>query len=321
MVNLALYVLFLIGGFVLLVKGADALVDGASSLAQRWSVSEIAIGLTIVAFGTSTPELAVNVFASFKGCSGIVFGNIVGSNIANILLILGIAGIIHPIQSEKNTVWKEIPFALLSAVVLLVLSNDLIVNADKNQILSKSDAIILLLFFITFLSYTFGISKIESNDTLDITILSGAKISVYIISGLVGLAVGGKLVVEGSVRIADWFAVSERLVGFTIVAVGTSLPELFTSAVAAYKRKSDIAIGNVVGSNIFNVFFVMGVSAFIAPVHFQSALNIDLLVLMGASLMLFMTMFTGKKRSLDRWEAILFIGCYVSYVVFLLMRR
>ena len=321
MIDLILSALLLIVGFVLLVKGADVLVEGASSLAQRWSVSEIAIGLTIVAFGTSAPELAVNIFASLQGRNGITFGNIIGSNIVNILLILGIAGVIYPIKTEKNTVWKEIPFALLSAVVLLVLCNDLVLNRDANEAISQSDAIILLLFFITFLSYIFGISRVESNDTLSVNIMSGLKMSVYMIMGLVGLFVGGKLVVESSVKIAKWFAVSENLIGLTVVAVGTSLPELFTSAVAAYKRKSDIAIGNIVGSNIFNIFFIMGVSALINPVHFQATLNIDLLVLIGASFMLFITMFTGEKRSLDRWEAILFIVCYGAYVVFLFTRR
>lgn len=320
MISLTLAALLLIGGFILLIKGADALVEGASSLAQRWSVSEMAIGLTIVAFGTSTPELAVNVFASLQGRNGIAFGNIIGSNIANILLILGIAGIIYPIKTEKNTVWREIPFALLSALVLLVLSNDLILNGDADQIISRSDAILLLLFFITFLSYVFGISKVESKDTLDLTIMSGIKISLYIVMGLLGLIVGGKLVVDSSVTIAKWLAVSDKLIGLTIVALGTSLPELFTSAVAAYKRKTDIAIGNIVGSNIFNIFFIMGVSALIAPVHFQTTLNIDLLVLIGSSLMLFMTMFTGERRSLDRWEAILFIVGYGSYLVFLFIR-
>jgi len=297
------------------------LVEGSSSLALKFSISELAIGLTIVAFGTSTPELAVNVFASIQGRDEITFGNIIGSNIVNILLILGIAGVIYPIKTEKNTVWKEIPFALLSAVVLLVLCNDLVLNGDAHEAISQSDGIILLLFFITFLSYIFGISKVESKDTLKVKIMSGVKMSLYIIMGLVGLIVGGKMVVESSVSIAMGFAVSEKLIGLTIVAVGTSLPELFTSAVAAYKRKSDIAIGNVVGSNIFNIFFIMGISALITPCHFQSALNVDLLILWVASILLFITMFTGEKRSLDRWEAIFFIVFYGAYVVYLFIRK
>jgi len=313
--------LLLTVGFVLLVKGADFLVDGASSLAFKLSVSEIAIGLTIVAFGTSTPELIVNVFASIKGRDGIIFGNIIGSNIVNILLILGISGVIYPIKTEKNTVWREIPFALMSAVVLLVLCNDLLLNGSVNEEISRSDGIVLLLFFVIFLSYAFVISKVEGKDTPEIKILSGFKISLYTIVGLVGLIVGGKMVVESSVSIAMEFAVSEKLIGLTIVAVGTSLPELFTSAVAAYKRKSDIAIGNVVGSNIFNIFFIMGISALITPCHFQSALNVDLLILCVASILLFITMFTGEKRSLDRWEAIFFIVFYGAYVVYLFIRK
>jgi len=199
MINPILSALLLIVGFVLLVKGADSLVEGASSLAQRWSVSEIAIGLTIVAFGTSTPELAVNVFASFQGRDEITFGNIVGSNIANILLILGISGIIYPIKTEINTVWKEIPFALISAVVLLVLCNDLFLSGDVCEVISRSDGIVLILFFVTFLSYVFGISKVEGQDTLEVKIMSGFKMALCSIMGLIGLLVGGKMVVESSV--------------------------------------------------------------------------------------------------------------------------
>jgi cation:H+ antiporter len=311
----------LVTGFVLLVKGADFLVEGASSLALRLSVSEIAIALTVVAFGTSTPELIVNIFASFQGKDEITLGNIIGSNIANILLILGIAGLIYPIKTEKNTVWKEIPLALLSALVLLVLCNDLLIDRTAKQVISRSDGIILLAFFIIFLTYVFGISKLEGEGISKTGTMSWLKIVLYIIGGLAALIAGGKLAVDSSIKIAQWLGVSEKFIGLTIVAVGTSLPELSTSAVAAYRGKSDIAIGNIVGSNIFNVFFIMGVSVLIVPIHFPPVLNIDLLVLAGASALLFVTMFTGKRRSLDRWESVLFILLYGAYVAYLFFRR
>ena len=305
----------------MLVKGADFLVEGASSLALRLSVSEIAIALTVVAFGTSTPELIVNIFASFQGKDEITLGNIIGSNIANILLILGIAGLIYPIKTEKNTVWKEIPLALLSALVLLVLCNDLLIDRTAKQVISRSDGIILLAFFIIFLTYVFGISKLEGEGISKTGTMSWLKIVLYIIGGLAALIAGGKLAVDSSIKIAQWLGVSEKFIGLTIVAVGTSLPELSTSAVAAYRGKSDIAIGNIVGSNIFNVFFIMGVSVLIVPIHFPPVLNIDLLVLAGASALLFVTMFTGKRRSLDRWESVLFILLYGAYVAYLFFRR
>lgn len=313
--------ILLLTGFILLVKGANFLVEGASSLALRLSVSEIAIALTVVAFGTSTPELAVNVFASFQGKDEISLSNVIGSNIANILLILGIAGIIYPIKTEKNTVWREIPFALMSALILLILCNDMLIDKAAPQIISRSDGLILLTFFIVFLTYTFGISKLEGEGISRTKIMSGLRIILFIVGGLVALTAGGKMVVDSSVKIAEWLGVGEKLIGLTIVAVGTSLPELSTSAVAAYKGKSDIAIGNIVGSNIFNVFFIMGISSLITPVHFTPAFNIDLLILIGASVLLFITMFTGKKRSLDRWEAVLFVVFYSTYVVYLLIRK
>lgn len=312
--------LLLIAGFLLLITSAARLVDGASALALKWSVSELAIGLTVVAFGTSAPELIVNVFASLSGHSEIVLGNIIGSNIFNILMILGVAGIIYPIRTEHNTVWKEIPFALLAAVVLFVQCNDRLLNQETDSLLSRSDGILLLMFFALFLSYVFGLSQVEGRDTMEVQARSSRKIILFLLLGLAGLAIGGKMVVESAVRIARWLGVSDTLISLTLVAMGTSLPELFTSGVAAYRKKSDIAIGNIVGSNIFNVFFIMGISALIAPVPFQPLLNLDLFVLGAASFFLFVTMFTGARRSLDRWEAVLFILGYGIYTVYLVLR-
>ncbi len=318
--DIILATLLLLAGFLLLIKGADSLVDGASALALKWSISELAIGLTVVAFGTSTPELVVNVFASLSGRNEIVLGNIIGSNIFNILMILGVAGIIYPLRTERNTTWREIPFALLAAVVLLVQCNDQLLDGITSPLVSRSDGILLLIFFVIFLSYVFGLSQVEGNDTIEVKALASSKIVFLILLGLAGLMIGGNLVVESAVKIARWFGVTDKLIGLTIVAMGTSLPELFTSAIAAYRKKSDIAIGNIVGSNIFNIFFIMGISTLITPIHFQTAFNVDLLVLLAASFLLFVTMFTGKRRMLDRWEAVIFIVCYGIYGVYVLMR-
>ncbi len=313
-----LSIILLVVGFFLLIKGADFLVDGSSSLAFRFKISQLVIGLTIVAFGTSTPELIVNVFAAIEGSSDVGFGNIVGSNIINILLILGIAALILPLQTQKNTVWKEIPFALLGALVLLVMCNDILLGTPPNLI-SSGEGIILLFFFVIFIVYVFAISKVESENKVEVKELSTMKTIIFILLGLAGLIIGGKLVVDNAVDIAISIGFSERVIGLTVVALGTSLPELFTSAIAAMKGKADIAVGNVVGSNIFNVFFVLAITSIISPVPFKSAMNIDLLIMCIASLLLFITMFTGEKRKIDRWEAVLFLIIYLVYTTWLII--
>jgi cation:H+ antiporter len=315
-----LEIFLLILGFVLLIKGADFFVDGASALAVRLAISQIVIGLTIVAFGTSAPELVINIFAAFSGKSDISFGNIIGSNIVNFLLILGIAGLIKPLHTQKNTVWREIPFALLAVMVLLAMCNDMIFDNNSN-LLSRSDAIVLLLFFVIFLTYSFTISRIEIRDKVDIKELSTYKIAVYLILGISGLIFGGQMVISNAVKLATALGLSDKLIGLTFIAIGTSLPELFTSAVAAYKNKSDIAIGNIIGSNIFNIFFILGTSALISPLPFPTVMNLDLGVLLLASILLFLTMFTGKKRILDRWESIIFLAIYVIYTGYLFVRN
>jgi cation:H+ antiporter len=295
-------------------------VDGASALAGKMNISQIVIGLTVVAFGTSAPELVINILAALSGNTDISFGNIIGSNIVNILLILGIAGIIRPLKTERNTVWREIPFALLAALTLWVLVNDSYLNTSINM-LSRADAIILMLFFIIFLTYTFAISKIESQHIPEIKELSNKKIGIFLLVGIAALMLGGQLAVDNAVKIAGILGLSDKLIGLTIIAIGTSLPELVTSAVAAHKGKSDIAIGNIIGSNIFNIFFVLSISALIMPLPFQSVMNIDMAVLVLASILLFFTMFTGKKRSLDRWESIIFIIIYAGYTIYLIYRN
>jgi len=311
------YILFIIG-FICLIKGADFLVDGASSIARRLNISDLAIGLTVVAFGTSMPELFVNIIASFKGNTDIAIGNVVGSNIANVLLILGVSSIIYPLAVAKGTVWKEIPFSLLAAIVLFITANDQLLDGAQMSALTRIDGLVLLSFFIIFIYYTGSIAtRIEGLEAHVAAKQSGwLRSSLYIIWGLAGLTLGGKWIVDGAVAFATKFGMSESLVGLTIVAVGTSLPEMATSAVAAYKHNADIAVGNVVGSNIFNIFFVLGVSAGIKPLPFQPGYNLDMGVVVISSLLLFLFMFTGKKRSLDRGEGLIFLICYGGYVAY-----
>ena len=273
------YILFIVG-FIFLVKGADLLVDGAAAFAKKFKISTLVIGLTIVAFGTSAPELVVNIFASISGNSEIAIGNILGSNIANILLILGISALIFPLPAKKSTIKKEIPFSLLAVLVLGILVNDLLIDQvnlldGASGLLSRIDGLILLAFMTIFMVYTFGIAKNpeEAGEGEEIKNLPLAKSIAYIGIGLLGLVLGGRWIVNGAVKIAELFNVSEALIGLTIVAVGTSLPELATSAVAAYKKQADIAIGNIVGSNIFNIFFVLGVSSIIRPLPFNAKFN------------------------------------------------
>ncbi len=314
------YIFFIIG-FIFLIKGADFLVDGAASIARRLNISDLVIGLTVVAFGTSTPELSVNIIASFKGNSDIAIGNVVGSNIANVFLILGVSSIIYPLAVTKGTVWKEIPLSLLAAIVLFVTANDQLLDGSQVSDLTRIDGLVFLSFFIIFIYYTASIAKrIEGmEEHVPAKQYGWLQSFLYIILGLIGLTLGGRWIVDGAVTFATQFGMSESLIGLTIVAVGTSLPELATSAVAAYKRNAEIAVGNVVGSNIFNIFFVLGISAIIKPLPFQMKNNLDIGVVILSSLLLFLFMFTGKKQSLDRWEGLIFLVCYgvfVAYLVF-----
>lgn len=307
-------------GFFFLIKGADWLVDGASSLAKKFGISSIVIGLTIVAFGTSAPELIVNILASLKGNTDIAIGNILGSNIANILLILGISALIYPLAVKKNTTWKEIPLALLAVFVIFVMANDALLDKKDFSAVTLIDGLILISFFIIFLYYTHGISKGQTEENLSIKEFTPIISAAMILGGLIGLTLGGKWIVDGAVALAAFFKVSDALIGLTIVAVGTSLPELATSAMAAYKKNADIAIGNIVGSNIFNIFWILGLSAVIKPLPFSAALNFDILVTIMATTLLFAAMFIGKRRILERWQGGAFVLFYFSYVIYLIIR-
>ena len=315
------YILLAVG-FVLLIKGADFLVDGASSIARRLKVSDLVIGLTVVAFGTSTPELFVNIIASIKGNTDIAIGNVLGSNISNIFLILGVSSIIYPLSVTKGTVWKEIPFSLLAALLLGILANDQLIDRQSVSALTRIDGLVFLSFFIIFMYYSVSIARaIEGLEDHVPAEDYGLRRSVFwVILGLIGLSLGGKWIVDGAVHIAQNLGMSQSMVGLTIVAVGTSLPELATSGMAAYKKNVEIAVGNVVGSNIFNIFFVLAISAIVKPLPFNINNNTDMGVVVLASLLLLVSMFTGKKRSLDRWEGGLFVGFYFGYIIFVILR-
>jgi cation:H+ antiporter len=319
---MTVYVLFVLG-FVLLVKGADFLVRGASAAAKRLGVTELVIGLTVVAFGTSTPELAVNVLAAVRGTGDIAMGNAVGSNIFNILVILGISALIFPLTVTRGTVWREIPFTLLAALVLAAMANDVFLDGSVGSMLSRVDGLVLLCFFAIFMYYVFTIAKARDSSALETHSRpngSIVKAAGLVVLGLAMLVIGAKWVVDGVVVIAESVGVSRRVIALTIVAAGTSLPELATSAVAAYRRNSDIAVGNIVGSNIFNILLILGVTSVIRPVSIGAGVNVDIAVMTLATVLLFVFMFTGKRRQLDRWEAALMLVLFAGYLTFLLAK-
>lgn len=312
-------VLLVISGFACLIFGANWLVEGAAALAKKYRVSDLAIGLTIVAFGTSAPELVVSIIASLNGFSDIVLGNVVGSNTFNLFLILGVSGIILPIAVQSSTAWKEIPISLFVTILLIFLLNDF--SFSGQSFLSRSDGFIFLVLFLFFLYYVFFLMKKEQKTHSEFTQKSVLKIWGLIILGLTGLIAGGQLVVNYSVNIANELGVSEKIIGLTIIAAGTSLPELVTSIVAAIKNKSDIAIGNVIGSNIFNILLILSISSIIKPIKFNSAFNFDLYILTGGTVFLFVSMLSGKRKKLDRWEASVLLGFYIVYTVFLVINE
>jgi cation:H+ antiporter len=315
-----LAVLLLLIGFAILIKGADFLVGGASSMAKKLNISNIAIGLTVVSFGTSAPELLVSVTSSLKGYNSAAFGNIIGSNNFNLLFILGVAGIIYPLVVLRNTVRYEVPLSLIAAIILYLLVNDIAIWGKETNELSRLDAFVLLVFFGFFMLYIYRtMTHATDLDQGDSIKLYSTPVSIgLVILGLAMLIGGGTLVVDNAIAIAKNYGLSDKLIGLTILAVGTSLPELATSAVAAYKKNTDIAIGNVIGSNIFNIFFILGVTGLIRPLPFDSAMNFDIYVLITSTIVLMIFMFTLNTRKLDRWEAFLMLISYIAYTIFLI---
>ena len=313
--------ILIIAGFAALIFGANWLVDGASALAKKYNVSDLIIGLTIVSFGTSAPELVVNSLASYNGYSDIILGNILGSNNFNLFFTLGIAGLIYPMKVQSSTVWKEIPISFFAAGLFFMMANNFFFT-DNSAVL-RIDGIVLLLCFVAFLFYVFKQLKVGKAPVEEISYhhKSNLKIGTFIMLGLAGLIIGGKRVVDNGVELATQLGVSEKIIGLTIIAIGTSLPELLTSVVAAMKKNSGIAMGNIIGSNIFNILLILSVSSMIAPIEFNSDFNIDLLILLGGTLFLFLAMFLGNKNKLDRWQAAFLLIFYLAYTTFLVWKE
>ena len=313
--------LLIVVGIALLVKGGDWLVDGASRLARSLGMSDLLIGLTIVAFGTSMPEFIVSFLAGLKGTPDVSLGNIIGSNIANILLILGVAACIYPLYAASSTTWREIPFMLLASIVLVIQANDVFLDGADGWI-SRSDGLALCGLFLIFL---YSMSQMMAAGQAENKTGAPRKMEwsavLWVLLGLALLVGGGQLVVQNAVTLATTFGVAEYVIGATIVAIGTSLPELATSAMAAVRKNADIAIGNVVGSNIFNILFILGVNSTIRPLPVSPLVNTDGLVMLAVTLLLFIAMFTGRPRhQIQRWEGVSFLVLYVGYIVWLVWR-
>lgn len=307
--------LFIIGFFVL-IKGAHWLVDGGTSLARAAGVSSFFIGLTIVAFGTSLPEMFIDITAAIKGNTGLVIGDIIGSNVTNILLILGVSSVIFPLHIRHGIVWKEIPFTLVAALIVLLLGNDKLVNGISYPRLSRIDGIIMLSFFAVYLYYLISISKkMPLQEEADSKSTDTARSIIKIMGGLFALFLGAKLIVTAAVFIAGKMHVSETLIGLTVVALGSSLPELTASVVAALKKHSDLALGNIVGSNIVNIFMVLGICSIIRPLPLRPQDNFAIIIAIAASILLFASAFIGKRHVIDRWIGIIFIIVYLLYLI------
>lgn len=315
--------LLLLVGFALLVKGADYFVEGASKIAQSLRVSPLLIGLTIVAFGTSAPEASVSFIAAFEGNSDVAIGNVVGSNIFNITFILGVTALVFPLLVQSETIRKEIPFALLGSVALLLLISDIQLQALDSNLITRTEGIMLLLFFAVFLYYIFEVARKDRLNTeenpVDSANISKLKNSLLTIGGLAGIVFGGTLVVDNSIEIALALGMSETLVGLTIVAVGTSLPELVTSVTAALKKQVDIALGNIIGSNIFNIFFILGTSAAISPLTVDSKIFSDVWLMIGVTVLVIILART--KYKISRIEGSVLAVIYIVYVVYIVLRN
>lgn len=309
-----------IAGITLVLYGADALVKGATALARKFNISELVIGLTIVALGTSLPELVISVGSAIKGSSGIALGNVIGSNIFNSMLILGVTAMITPIKFSAKMLSRELPFNLLASIVLILVSGSMLIGGGENEEISRYSGLILLCFLAVFIRYTFSISNDNEESNEDIKSVSNWKIVFYIIVGLASLIFGGKLFVGGATEVARLLGLSEAIIGITIVSAGSSLPELAVSINAARKGNAGIALGNVLGSNILNIFFILGCSATITPISLDGFSFVDYYVLIATSLMVYIVSRFGGKNVINRWEgAILTLG-YIAYTVYLITK-
>jgi len=316
------YILLAIG-FALLIKGADYFVDGASKIAALLRVPPLLVGLTIVAFGTSSPEATVSIIAAMEGSSEVSLGNVIGSNIFNITLVVGITAMINPLAVETTTIRKEIPFTLLASVALAAVASDIALQMANINSIGRSEGIILLLFFLIFLYYIIEVALNSREPASDVAAVTGkgtwGKNIFITLAGLAAIIFGGDLVVDNATKIALSLGMSETLAGLTIVAVGTSLPELITSITAALKKKSEIALGNIVGSNIFNILFVLGVSATISPLAVNDKIftDIALMIILTAVLLIF----SRSKFKISKVEGGILAAVYIAYLIFIIFRN
>ena len=316
-------IVFLIGGLALILLGANGLTDGAAAVAKRFHISDLVIGLTIVALGTSAPELVISTMAALGGSAEMAIGNVVGSKIFNVLAIIGVTALVMPIKVGEGTMSKEIPLVILCSFVLAFMANDVILDGGSRNIISRIDGLVLLGFFLIFLRYTFAIARngnAEEEET-KIKEMPIWKSALFIAGGLAGLIYGGQLFVDGASGIASSLGVSESIIGLTIVAGGTSLPELATSVTAALKKNPGIAIGNVIGSNLFNILFVLGCSATISPLSMGGINNVDMAVLIGSAILFWLVGWFFKKRTITRVEGALLVICYIAYTAYLIAQQ
>lgn len=324
-----LSIVYLIAGLALILVGANILTDGSAALARRIGISDLIVGLTVVAFGTSTPELVISVLSAARDTAGLAVGNVVGSNIFNILVIVGITAIVRPISVGRGIMSTEIPLVILSSLLLIVMANGPLLDSDPASIITRVDGIILLIFFILFMRETLVRSRrrpapapeAASGPTANPAAneMPLAKSLVFIVLGLAGLIIGGDRFVAGASDIARGMGVSDAVIGLTIVAVGTSLPELAASVAAALKGKSDMALGNVIGSNVFNIFLVLGAAATVRPLPLGDVTAFDLGTLMGASLLFWICGWLVGRRTITRGEGVMLTALYVAYMVWLVI--
>ena len=327
-------ILILIAGLALILFGANYLVDGASAIAKRFGISDFIIGMTIVGIGTSTPEMVVSFLSAAQGNADIAVGNVIGSNLFNIFMILGVTALILPLSLTKNNIKKDIPFALLAALVLTFAGSDILLDNATANIISRTDGLMLLALFGVFMAYTIYSSQSATNEVSQTGVASQSDSAtgqstkpkpiwlslLMVIGGLAGLVYGGDLFVASASAIAKMLGVSDAVIAVTIMAGGTSLPELASCVVAAYKKNTDLALGNVIGSNVANIFMILGGSAVIHPLGMNNIGQMDLGFLLLSSILLFITAFTFKKRSLDRIEGVLFILIYIGYIILTIQR-
>lgn len=313
--------LLLVLGLVVLIKGAGFLVEGASVIASRFGISPLTIGLTVVSLGTSMPEMLVSLTSALQNKPDLAIANVIGSNIANVLLVLGFAAIIRPLPVRNSTVVSEIPFSLSAALLLGFVANAHLFSESPELSISHLDGAILLFFFLLFMLYVYKTSKISGNPVHRVEADGTMTRALSLITlGAVGLYFGGQWVVDGAVDLARNWGLNDALIGLTIVAIGTSSPELVASAVAAHRNQADIAVGNIVGSNIFNLLWVLGLTSSIVELPFEVVSNIDLLVVVGSSAMIILAMVASGNNTLRRSHGILFVGLYIAYLAYVVVR-